>query len=237
MSNLTRVTRLLLLCFTISLITSSAQATILSIPVSDDLSIKYGAYAPINTSSDYITSYDGEAKIISYLKFNISGMSNLNINSVKLKMYGNIDPDSDVTSNNIGIFYVENDNWNEASNFTWETKPGYDDSSAISSTSHSVNTDTYEKAFYTWDLFPSVNVNKNELNGEITDGVLSLALQDINDSSDMAKTVFVSHNHPNFSAEYKPQLEVDYTPAPEPSSMLLGMLSLGGLFGFKRRRK
>ncbi|MDD3013967.1 MAG: DNRLRE domain-containing protein [Candidatus Gastranaerophilales bacterium] len=244
MNILIKFTKLLfLLCLTISLMSTSAQAANLTLYATDDLSIKLNATSPLNTSYDYTTSVGETTKMISYLKFDISSLSGLDINTVKLTMYGNIDPDSDVTTNKIGIYYVNNDSWSETSTFSWANRPTYDDTNLIASASHSVDVDSYNSVLYAWRLSPSADISSGVLAAEISDGTLSLAIQDISSvlSSDISKTVFISNNNSSVLDAYKPQLLIQYTPpptpAPEPSSVILGMLSLGGLLGFKRKRK
>jgi|GEM_PF-4110064 len=236
--------KLLLVCLLLSLMDASAQAITMNTTLyaTDDLSIKMNASSPLNTSYDYTTSVGGTAKMISYLKFNISGLSDLDINSIKLNMYGNIDPDSDITTNKIGIYYVENDSWNETSSFSWATRPAYTNANLIASTSHSTATDSYNNALYSWNLFPD-NVSLAVLSAEISTGTLSIALQDISIAADgdIAKTVFLSQNNSTISDSFKPQLYIEYevpdpVPAPEPSGLILGFLGVSGLIGFKRKK-
>ena len=226
-------------CLSIMILVSAAQAATLDpIYASDDLTVKTSTSMPFDSSYDYVTNVGGKTKMVSYLKFDLSSLKNKTIESIKLSMYGSINPFGDVQENNIGIFYAGNISWTEEnpSILSYDTE-------AISSTSHPTST-PFVNTFYTWDIFPLTTVTSSMVNDQINKGWLSLVVQEMGtyEPGELAETIFRSRT--DTTAAYKPQLKVEYTapggggtPAPEPSSMLLGMLSLGGFFGLKKRKK
>lgn len=230
MNVLKRIGQLVLLtCVSIYFINSSANAATMTLMASDDLSIKVGASAPQNPLSDYnfTTVVGGVNKTVTYLKFDLTPLAGYTITSARLELYGSIDTDaSDISTNNIGVYYADQTvNWNESSTFSWTTKPAYA-SNLITSFSAS----NPLISLYQWNLPVS------DASADVARGYITFVLQD-NTTDDSVKTIFISKNNPSVTDGYKgPKLVVEYAPTPEPSSMLFGILSLGGLLGIRRKK-
>lgn len=231
MFTLKRIGQLVLLtCLSIWFLNSSASAATMTLMASDDLSIKVGASAPQNPLSDYnfTTVVGGANKTVTYLKFDLTPLAGNIITSAKLQLYGSIDTDaSEVLTNNIGVYYADPAiNWNETSTFSWATKPEYAGNYITSySTSNSLI------SLYEW------NLPITDAGSDVARGYVTFVLQDNTTDDVDVKTIFISKNNPSVTDGYKgPKLVVEYTPAPEPSSLLLGMLSLSGLLGLKRKK-
>jgi hypothetical protein len=202
----------------------------MNLMATDDLSIKVNATTPQNPLSDYnfTTVVGGINKTVTYLKFDLTPLAGNTITSAKLQMYGSIDTDaSDLVTNLIGVYYADQSvNWSETSTFSWATKPAY-----ASNLITTFSTSNPLISLYEW------NLSVDDAASDVARGYITFALQDNTSSDNDIKTIFISKNNPSVTDGYKgPKLVVEYAPTPEPSSLLLGMLSLSGLLGLKRKK-
>jgi MYXO-CTERM domain-containing protein len=210
---------------------SSANAAVLTanFTATDDLSVKTINGQVINASYDYTTTVGGSTKNVSYLKFDLSSLAGAQILSVKLQMFGSIDILSDIPLNMIGVISQADDNWDESS----VVLPAYNGANLLNLMPHPTATphiDTY----YLWNLFPSSN--PTAAINILDNNYISLVIKELGQypADMMSKTIFRSSE--DSVAAYRPQLIVDYVPTPEPSSLILGLMSLGGILGIRRRK-
>lgn len=201
---------------------SSAVALItLSAGASDDFTVNNpSGYLPGDDSAeDLITGRlrAGKERDLSFIKFDISGFKNHNVVSAAVKLYG-----AGTESGTIGLYYVSDDDWvNELLE--------RDYTEGISRIS-------------------PVLIGQFDVSGDDSQYIINLTdfsqLQaDINASGDMYFSVAIREITKNANADfnsseaaqYNPSLSIE-APAPEPSSILLGLMGLGSMLGFKRKK-
>lgn len=157
-----------------------------------------------------------------YLKFDISGLQGTgSVTSATLELYAVNNP------SNVSVYYVNDDSWSETSGVTWDNKPDYDLSSDLIASQYP-NAPSGRQTI-TWDL------SGYDFSNDILDGYLSLALDDGMYTGSYSK--FMSKDYYHYCSNYQPPvLTITTCPAPEPSTMLLGLMGLGSVLGFRRKK-
>lgn len=177
----------------------------------DDLTIKKSG--SLNSHVLHVSGGKNN-KAISYLKFNLSSLkNNTSINSASLQLFGQNLNLRDI----ISVYYVNNDNWNDEQDISWEDKPVL---TSLIDTEKQLDKKIH---WLTWDL------SSFNFTNDINDGFLSLALYA---EEKTGETIFTSSED---CQEIAPKLFIDSAPIPEPSSMLLGLMALAGALGFRKR--
>lgn len=204
------------LCMSLITLPQKAVAVAFTLNPTDDLTIIKGM--GFDGDSTLLTA-ESPLQAISYLKFDVSSIpTGYTINPVSLHLYGH----SSTDNNSVAVYNVSNDNWDEINGFSWNTKPTYSSSSDYISTEGQSG---FEAQWYTWDL------SSYNFNPYVQDGFLSFALEE----TSPYPWIVSAFQSKNTGLEHQPQLLVNTAPVPEPSTMLLGILGLGGVL--IRRRK
>ena len=204
--------------FILSLSTSSAEATPYY-PSDDAFVLKNCSNANYGSRADLIVGrHVVTGRYQTYLKFDLSLLSGSIIDSAALKLYKS---GYSTDTSNVNLYRVTGD-WNEET-ITWNNKPSYD-STVISSTSVNSN------GWYTWrgEEF------KDLIQGWVDDPYHNYGMVLMTDYSYIYR--FYSKEFPD--SNYRPSLEIESTPIPEPSTMiLLGSLATGlfGMAGLRRK--
>jgi len=156
---------------------------------------------------------------ISFLKFNIEDLKDKVVNSAKINLTG-------FGLGKISLYYVDNDNWvNESP----KKHLNYSEISGLLGA----------------ELVDSLEINGiNQTNSfDFTDNLSDL-LTDLQTKGDNYFSValiadsgiaqyYSSENH---TSQDRPVFEVGYAPVPEPSAMVLGLIGLGSMLGFRRKK-
>ena len=149
-----------------------------------------------------------------YLKFDISSIgNNEKIEWAQLKLYAK---ENDTY---VKAYHVDYDEWTE-STISGTAPPAVEDLMATQ------NEGLGDWHWVTW------NLSNYDLSGDVADGFLSIALDD---GFNYSYSLFKATEH----GCYPPELIIKTcpAPAPEPSSMLLGLMGLGSALGLKRKKK
>jgi len=217
-------------------------------------------YTNYGFAANFVDNLGSTGNYIPYLKFDTSDidLSKQKATSAKLTMHFRQSRGVNEI-NNIGLYFVNNDSWNEGTlyngteiglipqygtpAFTAATRPAFSTSDFLSN--GVIYNDRVE-----WEL------SADKLAQILSDEKLSLAVQmdAVTDSfsyfcfnSSELKGERISLLYSNGQSyletvtavqnSYAPQLIIETAPVPEPSSMVLGLMSIGSLFGFRRKRK
>lgn len=193
----------------------SDAATFIYSPPTDDA--YYDGNSLIN-SDPLLVARQSDNKNV-YLRFDISNpaLNKSTITSAKLRMYFV----SNEQNPEILPDYVSNDNWTETSG------PVPDFIDAALSIAGTVDAESWK----TWNLNTALIPEFGN-----ADNIISFALRNHDNGVNKLETYY-SKDYLN--GLYAPQLIIEASPAPvpEPSSLILGFMSLGGLVGFRRKRK
>lgn len=169
---------------------------------------------------------------LALLKFDITNLKNLKnteVASVKLKLY----VDTNYNDPTISAYYVSNDNWTEGKylqshsmTFNKTNEPAN-----TQVTGSSINLNNNGTKWIIWDL---TAINIPEFKN--SDNIVTIALEDISKGSLNSNIRFFSRE---YCSVYAPQLIVETratAPTPEPSSLILCLASMVGMFGLRRRK-
>jgi len=186
----------------------------------DDFSVNVGSKYKFNYVTNSMPLYTSNIRstenFVTFLKFDISSLKGQIIDNAKLDFFGE-------GRGSISFYYVADDSWVE---------------------------EEVDKAKITQDLIDSLTGNQiasGDLNlmpkfREFVLDDLSDLIANVNDPDDSYFSVMIKANDKNnfaafASSEYRcqPCLVVDASPVPEPSSMILGLMSLGSLIGIRRK--
>lgn len=229
----------------------------------DDLSVDTGAHS-YNENNLYVDhgytldAEDAEADglpegtivdTLSYLKFQVSSLpESQQIDSIQLKLYGkdglagyNSFPEGSYDKDfKFSLYFVSNNNWNDEDGFDWSNKPVFTSDDFISSITGTIG----DPQWFTWDILPNANVTMEDIDNAIKSGFVSFVLQ-----NETGKPSFFSdfQSSEYGNADFRPQLvinpeplvsclEITTAPVPEPSSIVLGLMGLGSMLGFRRRK-
>jgi len=200
----------------IMFIQTATSATITA-TLTDDISINSRS----NWQNDDQLSIDSQKSLITYLKFSVSDIKSTDtILSATLRMYGY----SNAKNNNLNL-YISQENWNESTKFKWNEKPEL--------IGNILNTQTITKAgknnsgFIEWDL-SNYFINDNFQN--LADGYISFGIVSGNNKSAYLNSKESGQNIPTLTFEVQPAAS-----APEPSSMILGVLGIGSFLGLRKK--
>lgn len=218
-------------------VTSFAQVGSAAVitPPTDDFTININMpYIPTNTGDLLVQQFGPQNVSLSFLKFNISSLQNNDIDSVKLNLYGH-------GFGTVNVYHVANDAWVNQS----VAKPASEADMAFLSTNviglsnlvsplastsldNNLSNKTYEFTFNNLSDFIS------DANGS---GEFSLALIG-NAQSYFTSGVFSpNEGAPSEAASLDVAAEpIPNNPAPEPSSMVLGIMGLGSMLGLRKKR-
>jgi hypothetical protein len=206
---------LVLLFLAVMIFSANVRANAVTLNPTDDVYLSQS----YTYNLDYISA---NSRTRTVLKFDLSSIpSTQKITSATLTMYlstlGFIQ-----TNPKDSLYYFTDNNWtddgkNGVSILSYANSFAYDTTSPLAEGVLVGNAKTW-----TFDL------SNIDLQDE-----LSLILQSYNYGGDATKAeVFQSRT----TGQYAPVLTLTTVPAPEPSSMLLGLLSISGLLGLKRKK-
>jgi hypothetical protein len=211
---------------TFACITTTGSCSYTFNPVADG----YYDGTNFNNNKWLISSNSKTVDNLALLKFDISSKKNIiktsTITSVKLKVYIN----SLVNSPDLVARYVANDSWYEGK-FDTSHKM-----SAVTMSSTKISDKQYTDSLGRYLLFDLTSLKLTELKS--VDNLISLALQDIQTECKNSKIYLDSKEY--CCGKYKPQLIISTKgpcPTPEPSSLILGLMSIGGMLGFRKKVK
>lgn len=207
----------------------------------DDIYVKSKGIKQSTYDTDYLlTANDhGIVKAVSYLKFDISSLkSKGTVYNAQLKLAGHVTGQSDSVDNNIAVYFVSNNTWTEAGKFNWVNRPKYLESDKITEEGNAFG--SYYDELYTWNL-SGFDFTKYLANGNSYFAVAlqdnSTALKDVDPDDDaLIETEYNSRN----KHTGRPVLELSTAspigdPAPEPSGIVLGLMSLGGFIASRKK--
>lgn len=196
-----------------------------------------------------ISSIDKNFSIVS-AKLKMTNFINQYVHRHAGILYGDTGIFEENNAGNVNLYYVQDDNWNEgtlyrenevydaivnnqSSSFNWGNRPIYDQNDYIST-----GIDYYTNMI--WDI-PIEDI----VNDFLSDGIISFAIENkLTSSNDYGLFFYSKETWDGNSvvlSEFAPELILEVnqnsipTPAPEPSSMVYGLMGLGSLFGFRRR--
>jgi|GEM_PF-5774894 len=188
--------------------------------------------AQVYDTTEMFTYSDGNPSII-YLKFIMSSFDpNAYITSAVLQLTVDKDLSSENLSN-VSIYYVADNNWDGLAQsyntipISWDNRPALSEKEITSGTFDG-------DQLMTWDL--SKFNFKDTVDNNYT---ITFALKNT-DNSDTNNTVFYSVDNADSSV---PVLAINYgTPpviptTPEPSTIILGLVSFGSLLNIRRKNK
>jgi len=248
--------KILLALFTAVLVLSgfnSASAAIVSAKLIDDDANLYNS--PFNS----VINHPSEGEYgVTFLKFVLPELNYDNILSTKLTTYANENVNDPET---VRAYVIKNDNW-DYNSYDWKTNPANYLSLGLGQRGQMVE-QTSELSKIDW-LFNFSELNEEQLaflQNAGLDGVISFVLEPGEPVLGMVDEDIFSKEYDSFDApygdettndeqliwdtyiegtgsQYTPQLsfETSPTPVPEPSSMILGLMGLGSLFGFRRKK-
>lgn len=165
---------------------------------------------------------------IPYLKFDLTPMQSIDVNSitsVQLKMFGiNFNYDGWNESTSHDLYLVENNNWDENIGLVGiHFDPNYPIITGLMG----------NDGWMSWDI--SIADYKNEIAQALSNGMVSFGIDSNPAVSEWAHVNGFSGRE--FNNDYAARLIVQTaTPVPEPASMLLGLLGLGGALGLRRKK-
>jgi len=216
---------------------SVKAATFSFIPSADMYYLQGSEYGSNNNSGKsgyYLGVYKTSiSSFETYLKFNLLNEANNNvldltkekITSVSLKIYVNKSNDDTITS----AYFVNDDSWNEPKYPTYQqmTKPIINTGELLGD----LTTNSSDIASKIITLDASIfNDNLNEIKGNDLVSIGMLAT-----GTTYAQYLgFYSKEYNN--GAYSPILTINTTPTPEPSSMILGLMSFAGIIGIRKRK-
>jgi hypothetical protein len=221
------------------LINNSAQAASFNLKVAEDAKYIYTS-SNISNYPDLIAgNYAMHDPVVTLLKFNIVDnkelfyeLQNSIISSVKLNIF-RFNTENNPSSN---VYYLNDDSWTEGafSSYHEATAPVYNESSFVGNLSMPPISPTGSPINQVWT---EANLLTNLFNAD-KDGTFSLLIANSNyaplefgqDSIDQ----FLHRE--SFGGNFPSSLTIETTPTPEPSSMILGLMGLGSMLGFRKRK-
>jgi len=207
--------------FILSLSTTSVEATIYY-PSDDAFVLKNCSNTNYGSRADLIVGrHVVNGRYQTYLKFNLSLLSGSIIDSAALKLYKS---GYSTDTSNVNLYRITKD-WDEET-ITWNNKPS-NYSTVISSTSVKSG-----GIWYTWTGEEFKDLIQGWVDGTYDNYGMVLMTSYGGDYEFYSKEYFLS--------SYRPYLEIESTPIPEPGTMiLLGSLATGlfGVAGLRRRKR
>lgn len=166
---------------------------------------------------------------VAFLKFNIKALktdyaAGKQINSAKLNLIG-------TGNGSLSLFYVAKDSFVNENSYIEKKTPDFINS-LLSDKFITINTNvTNGKIEFNFNQ-DFIDFLKSNVSSD-TDKYFSLALK-----SNGPEFIINSRDDEVDDCNGKPKLEVGYgpTPTPEPSSMILGLMSIGSMLGFRRKK-
>lgn len=188
--------------------------------------VKVTGYKSVNRNTSNIVVNDSK---ISFLKFDISNLKDeylagKQINASRFSIFGS-------GEGTLNLYFVANDAWVDESQNKTKVDPAFINS-LLSSESISATVDSQNDSDIIFNFSPDFIGLLNSNLADSSDNYFSLALK--------ADDKFILNS--SEACLSKPQLEVAYAPdinegpVPEPSSMVLGIMGLGSMLGFRRRK-
>jgi hypothetical protein len=195
---------------------------------------EYGSNNNSAKNGDYLGVYKTAASSFeTYLKFNllkdidnkVLDLTKEKISSVSLKIYLDKSNDKTVTS----AYFVNDDSWIEPAYSTYlpMTKPVINTGEFLGD----LNTNSVDKGYKTIDL--NANIFNNNLNEIKANNLISVGM--VTTGTDYAQYLGFYSKEYN-SGLYTPTLTINTTPVPEPSSLILGVMSIAGVAGIRKRK-
>lgn len=193
------------------------------IDVTDDFIMKqYNCHNVIGYSSANGSSYTFtvDSKNIGFLKFDISSLKDeylagKEVSSAKINLYGK-------GVGTLDMYFVSDDNWVNESSYKNVQSSKIDELLGTNFISfNNIN-----------------NVNNGNIVLDFNQIFIDILNNNISNSSDLAFSIALKSNNSftiNSSEKCSPNMKVGYEPVPEPSTIILGLMSVVSAFGFRRR--
>lgn len=225
------------LCLLLLASQSSANAASFKLTVAEDAKYSTSSHIIINRPDLVAGNFAEMPPVYTMLKFNTadnpalsqsiaaSGISSVTLNIFRLRT------ENSPVSN---VFYLKNDSWTQGDwNTSHEAEFPYYDSSTILGTLPLVPANTSQQGWV------SANLNIDKFLAD-SDGIHSLLIANSNFSmylqgKDSIDQFINKDQWDGICASYL-TIETNSAPVPEPSTMVLGIIGLGGLLGIRRKK-
>jgi len=221
--------------FSCLIFSAKANAETFKLVVSEDAKYLTGLQM-ISNNPDLLSSlYANKSPVMTMLKFKVSDNENLYMNlqnseivSVKLNIF-RFRTENQPISN---VMYLDSDNWEQGD---WNTTHSAPFPETKKENLIGMLPEVAAGVSYQGWTFADLDIAKFLAD---TDGTYSLLLFNTNYQArfDGLDSIDQFLNKETYAGNFPSYLEIETAPVPEPSSMILGIMGLGSLFGLRRKK-